>query len=186
MGDIDDKVAALQANIRTQREALDRIKPSARGYEPALQRLMEATAALVAYEKEIPAIEAEPDRLRSEQIITQTVRAFTSVILVLAVPAVLGVTHRGWLFLLVPLALLGCWMWLRPVDVVIAHHVAQRRGAILLAVLAVLAFILVIGLPVMGLPADWTFIVVAVVVIWGCLALSLLLLYGDDAPEDET
>jgi hypothetical protein len=183
MGDIDDRVAALQAEIRSQREALDRIKPNARGFEAALQRVLKATSTLVAYEKEIPAIEAEPDRLRSEQIITQTVRAFTSVILVLAVPAVLGVTHRGWLFLLVPLALLGCWMWLRPVDVVIAHHVAQRRGAILLAVLAVLAFILVIGLPVMGLPVESTYIVA--VAIGACFTLSLPLLYSDDTLENE-
>ena len=99
MGDIDDRIAALQADIRSQREALDRIKANARGYEAALERVLEATAALVAYEKEIPAIEAEPDRLRSEQIITQTVRAFTSVILVLALlVAVLGVTSRWWLF----------------------------------------------------------------------------------------
>jgi hypothetical protein len=184
MGDIDDRVAALQAEIRSQREALDRIKPNARGFEAALQRVLKATSTLVAYEKEIPAIEAEPDRLRSEQIITRTVRAFTSVILVLALlVAVLGLTSRWWLFLLAPLALLGSWMWLHPVDVVIAHHYAQRRGAILLAVVAVLAVILVIHLPVIGLPVESTYIVA--VAIGACFTLSLPLLYSDDTLENE-
>ena len=185
MGDIDDRIAALQADIRSKRVALDRIKPDARGYEAALEPVLKATAALVAYEKEIPAIEAEPDRLRSEQIITQTVRAFTIVILVLALlVAVLGVTSRWWLFLLAPLVLLGSWLWLHPVDVVIAHHDAQRRGAILLAVVAVLAFILVIHLPVLGLPAEWTYIVA--VAIAARFAWSLPLLLSDDTLENET
>jgi hypothetical protein len=179
MSEIDNRIAALQADIRSEREALERIKPDARGYGAALERVIKATSALIAFERHLPTIVAEPTRRRSEQIITWVIYAFTGVILVLGLIAALGVSSRWWLLLLVPAAGFGLWLlWFDPVEVTVTHHLTQRMGAVLLVLAAVLAVIVVIGLP-----AEWTF--VGVVMIAACLTWSFVLLYRDDELQDE-
>jgi hypothetical protein len=180
MSEIDARVAAMQKDIRSRREELDRLDRVDPAYEVALQRVLHSTAALVAFEEQIPAIVAEPYRRRSEQIITWVIRAFTGVILALGVVvAIPGWINGWWLLLLVPSAgFLALLWWSGPVEVGV-RHVAQLIGALMLVVAAVLTFVILL----VGPPVDWA--VLGVVAIMACLEGSWLLLYiEEDAGEE--
>ncbi|MCL6293191.1 hypothetical protein [Streptomyces sp. 43Y-GA-1] len=119
--------------------------------DEAFDALMEHAQTLMVYEKQMPALLAEPERARSQRIIFWSWRIQSAVALALIVTMHLLGSAGGWYFLVVPhlLATLAGW----PLKATVNNHLDRRNASIGLHVLGVLLVLVVLGVVVPWLVA---------------------------------
>ncbi|WP_157846386.1 hypothetical protein [Streptomyces anulatus] len=131
--------------------------------DEAFDALMESAQTLMTYEKQMPALLAEPERARSERIIFWSWRIQSSVAFTLIVTMYLLGSAGGWYFLVVPYLLATFFGW--PLKAAVNNHLARRNASFALHVLGVL-----LALVVLGVVVPW---LVAVLVIgWFVVAVA--------------
>ncbi len=105
--------------------------------------LVERAQALMAYEGRLPALLAEPQRLRSERIIFWSWRVQSAVAAALIVTSLLLGHSAWWLLLLVP-HLVGTFLgW--PLKATAKDHLIRRHASFGLHVVTVLLALVVLG-----------------------------------------
>ncbi|MGW5931355.1 hypothetical protein ACWF2L_34735 [Streptomyces anulatus] len=120
--------------------------------DEAFDILMERAQALMAYEKQMPALLAEPERVRSEQIIFWSWRIQSAVAVALNPAFRLLRYSDGWYALVVP-HLVGTFCgW--PLKATVKNHLARRTASITLHAVGALI--------VLGVLSPW-FIIVLVI-----------------------
>jgi hypothetical protein len=167
--EIDRTYTEHQAAIRASRRKLEGLDPEDPRYDRLLSQVVSGVNELLAFEATIPARREEPARLRSERIVTWTVRLQAAVAVVLAAGAIPGWYTRTWL--LVPLMLLAVAVTGYANDIRPQTHMLQRIGAVGCNILGVL-----VGLLVTGLLTAWFLMLF----IPGAVVVIVLLSAGDD------
>ncbi|MFB8127185.1 hypothetical protein ACFVG1_24960 [Streptomyces bacillaris] len=119
--------------------------------DEAFDALMERAQTLMAYEKQMPALLAEPERARSERIIFWSWRIQSAVALALIITMHLLGAPGGWYFLVVPYLLATFAGW--TLKVTVNNHLARRNASLALHVLGVLLVLVVLGVVVPWLVA---------------------------------
>lgn len=118
-----------QALIRGHRDRLSGLRPGQRGYTASFDAMVAATHELLAYEKQIPAILAGPDRARSQRIVTWTAYGQFALAATAALTVIPGWTTWPWLILLALHAATALTLSGKVSD---TKHGDQRFAAILL------------------------------------------------------
>lgn len=105
--------------------------------------LVERAQTLMAYEKQMPALLVEPQRLRSQKIIFWSWRAQSAVAIALILGFRLLGYSDGWYFLIVPHLLATFAGW--PLKATVKNHLARRGASIALHAVGVLLVLIVLG-----------------------------------------
>ncbi|MFF5170544.1 hypothetical protein ACFY25_33425 [[Kitasatospora] papulosa] len=111
--------------------------------DEAFDVLMERAQALMAYEQKMPALLAEPQRLRSQKVIFWSWRAQSAVAIALIIVFRLLGYSDGWYALVVP-HLVGTFCGWR-LDATVKNHLARRNASIALHVVGALLVLIVLG-----------------------------------------
>jgi hypothetical protein len=111
--------------------------------DEAFDVLMERAQTLMAYEKQMPALLAEPERARSQKVIFWSWRSQSAVAIALVIVFRLLGYSDGWYALVVP-HLVGTFCgW--PLKATVKNHLARRNASIGLHVLGALLVLIVLG-----------------------------------------
>lgn len=111
--------------------------------DEAFDVLMERAQALMAYEQRMPALLAEPQRLRSQKVIFWSWRAQSAVAIALIIVFRLLGYSDGWYALVVP-HLVGTFCGWR-LEASVKNHLARRNASIALHAVGVLLVLVVLG-----------------------------------------
>ncbi|WP_405669019.1 hypothetical protein OG379_40945 (plasmid) [Streptomyces sp. NBC_01166] len=111
--------------------------------DEAFDILMERAQALMAYEQKMPALLAEPQRLRSQKVILWSWRAQSAVAIALIVVFHLLGYSDGWYALVVP-HLVGTLCGWR-LEATVKNHLARRNASIALHAVGALLVLVVLG-----------------------------------------
>ncbi|MFF9142989.1 hypothetical protein ACF09G_36215 [Streptomyces albogriseolus] len=139
----------ITRDLAERHARLTALDPEDDAFDEQYTTLMQRAEQLLTFEQQLPAKLAEPQRLRSAQIIRWSWRAQTGVAAALVI-TVLALGHTGWwLLLLIPhlLATLAGWS----IKVTAKKHKKQRGIAIALHAQGVLVSIVALGV----IPAWW-------------------------------
>ncbi|MCX4970825.1 hypothetical protein OHA98_39990 [Streptomyces sp. NBC_00654] len=111
--------------------------------DEAFDVLMEHAQTLMAYEKQMPAFLAEPERVRSQKVIFWSWRVQSAVAIALIfVLHLLGYSH-GWYFLVVPHLVATFCGW--PLEATVKNHLARRSASIVLHAMGVVLVLVVLS-----------------------------------------
>ncbi|MFF8423112.1 hypothetical protein [Streptomyces sp. NPDC015680] len=132
--------------------------------DEAFDILMERAQALMAYEKQMPALLAEPERVRSEKVIFWSWRIQSAVAIVLILVFRLLGYSDGWYALVVPHLVATFCGW--PLKATVKNHLARRAASIALHAVGVLLVLIVLGVLspwfIVALVIGWAFVGTAV------------------------
>ncbi|MGW1412517.1 hypothetical protein [Streptomyces sp. NPDC002403] len=125
---------------------------------------MERAQALMAYEKQMPALLAEPERVRSEKVIFWSWRVQSAVAIALILAFRLLGYSDGWYALVMP-HLVGTFYGWR-LEATVKNHLARRTASIALHAVGALLVLVVLGvLPpwfIVAFLIGWAFVGTAV------------------------
>ncbi|MFJ9195868.1 hypothetical protein [Streptomyces globisporus] len=138
--------------------------------DEAFDALMERARALMAYEKQMPALLAEPERLRSEKVIFWSWRAQSAVAVALIIAFRLLGYSDGWYALVVPHLVGTFFGW--PLKATVKNHLARRNASIGLHAVGVLLVLIVLGVL-----SPW--FIVALLIGWAAVGTAVA-----DGPEE--
>jgi hypothetical protein len=143
MDTIDSEVGRLQEQIRLERAGLAQIPAGQPGHNDALQRVWQATEALLDYEQRIPDLREAPLRRASLLVVVWCGRLLVAVAVGVVVAVAVGQVSWGWLLVIVPALAIGVLLgW--GVDVT-ARHKVQRAWALALLGSGILAALIAFG-----------------------------------------
>ncbi|MEU5971955.1 hypothetical protein [Streptomyces globisporus] len=111
--------------------------------DEAFDALMERAQTLMAYEKQMPALLAEPERVRSARIIYWSWRAQSAVAVALILAFRLLGYSDGWYFLVVPHLVATFFGW--PLKATTKNHLARRNASLGLHAVGALIVLIVLG-----------------------------------------
>ncbi|MFG3398845.1 hypothetical protein [Streptomyces parvus] len=128
--------------------------------DEAFDALMERARALMAYERQMPALLAEPERLRSEKVIFWSWRAQSAVAVALIIAFRLLGYSDGWYALVVPHLVATFCGW--PLKATVKNHLARRTASLALHAVGALLVLIVLGILspwfIIALVIGWAFV----------------------------
>ncbi|MFF1465737.1 hypothetical protein [Streptomyces sp. NPDC058330] len=129
--------------------------------DEAFDILVERAQALMAYEKQMPALLVEPERVRSQKVIFWSWRVQSAVAITLIVAfRLLG--HSDWWYALVVPHLVGTFCGWR-IEATVKDHLARRNGSLALHAVGVLL--------VLGVLSPW--FIVAFLIGWAVVVTAV-------------
>lgn len=145
MREPEEHVVVLQGRIRERLDELRGLPPGDPGYAAVAGAVLEATAELVEYEERLPILIDEPRHRLSLLAVRWTGVVVAVVSAGLALAVIPDWVSIGWLALLLPLLLVGLRMPWLPVHEPGGPHLAQRKGAVMVAASLPFAVLVVTG-----------------------------------------
>ncbi|MEU2072276.1 hypothetical protein [Streptomyces anulatus] len=128
--------------------------------DEAFDGLMDRAQTLMAYEKQMPALLAEPERVRSEKVIFWSWRIQSAVAVALILAFRLLGYSNGWYALVVPHLVATFFGW--PLEATVKNHLSLRTASIALHAVGALLVLIVLGVLspwfIIALVIGWAFV----------------------------
>ncbi|MDX3697639.1 hypothetical protein PV726_47175 [Streptomyces europaeiscabiei] len=161
--ELHEQHRTMKTDLTAQHARVKELDPGDAEFDSQYTAMVQRAQELLAYEQTLPARLAEPQRLRSEQIVRWSWRGQTAVALALITVVLASDRTVWWLLLLIPHLLATLLGW--TIKGIVQQHKQQRGIAFALHALCLLMILVVVGV----LPTWW---IIAVLIAWALIGAA--------------